>query len=765
MLATPDQSAQLQTIDESGKPPASRVADANSLRAIHKAIWDADTKSSKDRAAVDAMFAGEPPFRQADLEELGQGDRTNLNFNEALAIAEQAEAGYYDLTSSVQELVSVKTNHGNPFDRLEWERVIAEEWTRMVREWPQFEFIFQKLCAKFNRHGIGVAYHTDDIDWRPETCGFDLFKIPRGTPCTEEAVEIATCERPILAHQLYQSIKNPKDADSAGWDVALVRTAIMEAVNTKIADDSKKYRDWERLEREIENNDMACGYARATEIRLIHAWVQEFDNTVTHCITTEKDTGEQFMFRRVGRFANVHRAFTIFTYGVGTGFYHSIRGLGYKIFPHIAVSNRLRCAAVDGAIYSSTVTVQPADQNARSLEDLTVTTIGPWSILPPGLKIVERAMPNFGQNVMPVVNDMAMTLRNNVGQYQSQAVSPDGSARTAYEVRASLSREAVLGSSAVNLFYVPWKRMLQEMFRRSINRDYTVGDPGGQAVFAFRARVSARGVPLEALYSVYQVDPVRSVGLGSAAMRMASLDEAMRLAPSMDEAGRKNLVRDQLASRFGYDAVDRYAPRADTAQRPPIDQKIAEIENAMFQQGKPVSVIPSENHYIHANQVLNLLADTLNGVQQGQMDLPTSLAVFKVAIPHANTHAEALTGDVLHAQDVAMMRKALQNISASAQRISDEFQAQQENAAKAQQAEQQRQAEAQQAYVRGLEEKAGATPELQKQLQESQLQLKMMTDKHNLDMKIREQKAQQDLAIKDAQAAAKIADKPGQLAA
>ena len=636
MTNTDDQSAQLQTIDEGGKAPKSRVSDARSLRAIHKAIWDADSKSSQDRAAVDAMFAGEAPFKQADLEELGQGDRTNLNFNEALAIAEQAEAGYYDLTNSVQELISVKTNHGNAFNRSEWEQVISEEWTRMVREWPQFEFMFQKLCAKFNRHGVGVGYFTDDIDWRPESCGFDLFKIPRGTPCTEEAVEIATCERPILAHQLYQCIKDPKAADSAGWNVGLVRAAIMNAVNNKVADDAKKYRDWERMEREIENNDMACGYARATEIRLVHAWVQEFDGKVTHCITTEKDEGEEFMFQRLGRFENVHRAFTIFTYGVGTGFYHSIRGLGYKIFPHIAVSNRLRCAAVDGAIYSSTVTVQPADQNARALDDLTVTTIGPWSILPPGLKIVERAMPNFGQNVMPVVNDMAMTLRNNVGQYQSQATTPDGSARTAYEVRASLSREAVLGSAAVNLFYVPWKRLLSEMFRRSINRDLSVSDPGGQAVFAFRARVSTRGVPLEALYSVYQVDPIRSVGLGSAAMRMASLDEAMRLAPSMDEAGRRNLVRDQLASRFGYDAVDRYAPKPEMAQRPPVDQKISELENAMMQQGKKISVIPSENHFIHANSVMNLLADTLNAVQQGQVDLPTSLGIFQVALPHAD---------------------------------------------------------------------------------------------------------------------------------
>ena len=755
---------QLLTLDAvTGKPPTSRISDAEALRVLFKKVWDSDAKSSKDRAAVDAMFGGESPYPQKDLDDLGQSDRTNLNFNEALAIADQAESGYYDLTNSVPELISVKTSFGNPFSRLEWEQIIAEEWTRMVRNWPKFEFVFQRLVKKFNRHGVGVSYFTDDVDWRPETTGFDTFKIPRGTPATEDSVEVAFCKLPILAHQLYKNIKDPKVAADAGWDVDLVRKAILRAANSEIQDDAKKYSDWEKFERQIQSNDLATGYAKAAEISTVHAWIQEFDGTVTHCITTEGDEGKEFMFRRIGRFSNIHEAITIFTYGIGSGFYHTIRGLGYKIFPHIAVSNRLRCAAVDGAVYSSTVTVQPIDQNARSLEDLTVTTIGPWSVLPPGLKIVERAMPNFGQNVLPVVNDMATTLRNNVGQYQSNAAAPDGGARTAYEIRASLSREAVLGSASMNLFYAPWKRLLSEMFYRSANRDLTVADPGGREVFEFRRKISERGVPLEALYQVFSVEPVRSVGMGSASMRSMALDEAMSLASSMDEAGRTNLMRDRLASRFGYDGVDRYVPRPEASMRPPIDQKVAELENAVLKQGQPVTVIPSENHSIHANMVLNLLAETLQAVQQGQMQLPQSLAIFQAALPHAQAHISALVSDPLHQRETALMRQALQQVGASAQRISDEFQARQQEQQQAQQAEQQRRAEAQQAYVRELEQKAGAgqqaSPELQKTLETNHIQLEAMVAKHNLEMKITEERAAQDLAIKDAQSASKILDK------
>lgn len=750
----------LETISKTGVAPKTRVKDAHALRALIEGIWNDDDKSSRDRAAVDAMFNGEPPYVQAELDEMGQGDRTNLNFNEALALAEQAEAGYYDLTNSVRELITVKTSFGNPANRPSYEAAIAEEWTRMVREWPSFEFHFQNLVSKFVRHGVSVAYFPDEKDWRFVSAGFDTFKLPRGTAATEDSVEVAAVKSPLLAHELYQIISKPYAA-RAGWNVELARREIMEAANKQIEQDSSKYRDWERLERDIQNNDMVFGHVDASEIDLVHVWVREFDGRVSHFITTLNDNGGDFLFHRHGRYRSVHQAYTIFTYGIGNGFYHSIRGLGYKIFPHVAVSNRLRCAAVDGAIASSTAVVQPIDQSARALEDLTTTTIGPWSVLPPGLKVVERSLPNFGQNVMPVIGDLSMQLQNVSGSYMSRSITPDGQARTAYEVRAQQMKDAVLSASSVNLFYVPWKRLLSEMFRRTTLRNSRVDDPGGAMVAEFKRRLSQRNVPLEALYKVYQVDPLRAVGSGSASMRILSLDEAMGLAGSMDIVGRTNLVRDRLAARFGYDVVDRYVPAPNAAARPPIDAKMAELENAMLRQGQSVSVIPSENHKVHADAVLNLLADVLEAVRQQQMPLQESLAVFQVAIPHAEQHVQFVSQDPVHAQEGALMRKALQQISASAQRIADEFQADQERQQDAMAAEQQRQQEAQEAYVRDLEARAGATadPRLQQELQERQVRMRMDLDEHEFSKKLRADKAAQERALKDAEVAAQLARK------
>ena len=156
---------------------------------------------------------------------------------------------------------------------------------------------------------------------------------------------------------------------------------------------------------------------------------------------------EKFLFKRENRFESPTNCFVTFCYGVGNGTYHGIRGLGFKIYPHIQVLNRLRCGMVDGALLSSSLIVQPSDSSSRAIDDLTLTYYGPYALFPPGLKIVEKAVPNLQQNIIPVISDMAMQMQNNAGAYQTRAAGVDGQSRTAYEVRSQLQKEATLSSA------------------------------------------------------------------------------------------------------------------------------------------------------------------------------------------------------------------------------------------------------------------------------------------------------------------------------
>jgi hypothetical protein len=746
-----------------GAAPKCRIEKVDAARSIYLAIKKSDEGSSRNRALIDGMFNGHPPFNANDLIEMGQADRTNLDFGDAAAIKEQALAGYYDLTSSVDKLARVQTSHGTAEQAAEWSEIISEEFHHTLREWREFEFNHQRLSDYFVSHGVGITFFEDEVDWRYRVAGLSEFRIPRATRANESEIEVATADREYRADELYAFIRDPDVAAELGWDVKTTRAAIQRAC---YANQMMTLADWEKLEVELKNNDLLYGQAKSKVVKVVHMWVREFSGKVTHLIFLQEpldsplNKDEGFLFKRENRFDSPTNCFVTFCYGVGNGTYHGIRGLGFKIYPHIQVLNRLRCGMVDGALLSSSLIVQPSDSSSRALDDLTLTYYGPYALFPPGLKIVEKAVPNLQQNIIPVIADMAMQMQNNTGSYQTRATTADGQARTAYEVRSQLQKEATLSSASINLFYHPWKRLLTEVYRRLARRDYTALEPGGKEAVEFRKRCVKRGVPIEAIIKVKQVDPVRAIGYGSPSMRMAAVDETMQIFGSLDEAGRINLLRDRIACRFGQEVVDRYLPPPQTSLRPPMDYKIAILENATMSSGSGIPVSPGENHFIHASTHLQALDQLDQAVAQGGSEPQQALMAFQMFLPHLGQHIEALGQDLVRKDQVALMRQRLQQLGASAKRLQDELQAQAENMQKAEQAEAARQQEAMQAEYAAMQKKIAEmeqlSPEAQQRLLERRAEMQMKIEKHQTEMQMKAAANQQKLILEDAKAAAKV---------
>jgi len=621
------------------------------------------------------------------------------------------------------------------------------------------------LTDQFVSHGVGITYFEDTVDWRWRVAGLSEFRIPRGTRASEWEIECATVDREYQAHQLYKFIEDPKVAKDLGWNVKMVKEALLRACQDQTMQEAG---DWEKLEVELKNNDLLYGNSRGKKIHVVHMWVREFGGKVSHLLFLKEAIGsdenskqEDFLFKRANRFSAPTNCFVTFCYGVGNGTYHGIRGLGYKIYSHIQLLNRLRCGMVDGALLSSALIVQPGDNGSRALEDLTLSYYGPYALFPPGLKIVEKAIPNYTQTLLPVLNDLTTNMQNRTVGYQSRTSAPDGQPRTAYEVKAQLQQEAVLGSAAINLFYHPWKRLLREAYRRLVSRDYAANEPGGREAIEFKRRCMARDVPEEAIHRFSSVEPVRAIGFGSPGMRSAAIDETMQIFGSLDEAGRINLLRDRIAARFGQEVVDRYLPSpSSSALRVPIDDKIALLENATMTSGTGLPVSAGENHFIHASRHLSALDALDQAITQGQANPETAVRAFQTMLPHLGDHLKALAPDVARHDQIALMRQRFQQLGASAQRLTDELQAQTEQQAKAKDAEQARALEAEQARIADMERKLAdsqmLSPKAQAELAERKVKLQMQVEKHQVDMEMRQAKTMQELALKDAKSAAEM---------
>lgn len=741
--ATPSGLAEIELLnidDATGEAPEERLADVAAALSIYGQLRDADEDSSTNRSRTDAMFDGVAPFDQSVLVSTGQGSRTNLNFGEAQRLLDVDMSAFVDLYSSLDRLVHVRVMGGEASSRGDAAEVIGEEITQLIRDWPDGHSCYLRLCTEFVKHGVGVAYFPDDTQWRWRPTGLGDFLVPRQTPSSEAGLEVAASRRPYLLHELYAFIRNPEAAEKKGWNPGEVRRVLVKNA-TNSSTTRSGYRDWEAFQRGFKNNDISSGMENTT-VSVIHMWVQEFDGTYSLYLFAEENPGE-FLFVRRGMFPRADRAFVFFTYGVGNnGTLHSIRGKGQRIFAHIQTSNRMRSQMVDAAFLAGSVMLQP--ETERALEKLSYTLYGPYSILSPDVRVIEKGIPNLSNSMQPALDSVEMQLARNadpVGIYGDKA-SPY---RNELQVEHDLAVSSRLTGATLNLFYSSWTRLMREVVRRVVS-----GSTSDPAIRDFFRRCAERGVPPEVVKSIdfERTTAVRAIGGGSAANRLLALRELMPLAGSYDEVGRHNLIRDLTTARVGRDLTDRYASFS-TEPRPTLEGKIAMLENEAMQAGRPIPVVSNELHGEHMRTHAPLLQEIVAGVETGEVDPVQALPIAEVLHEHCSAHVAALSQDSLSRNEAAGYRQMLQQSEEIITNTRRKITAMQRKAEEAAMAEG---AGAQGEGTPGAEVPSAA----QLKMEEHQVKLGIAQQKAQQDMQIKEMKAQQELSLKDAKAAREL---------
>lgn len=746
----------LETIDESGSVPRRRIKDAKSLHQVYSRMRKADEGSAINRQKVQRMFDGEPPYDEHQLEMTNQSDRANLDFGVAAGLMEKSMSAYIDMVNATEVLISGKTLYGDISMRQEWVDIIFREITTMIRSWRGFNYRFLRLCHHFIGDGIGVAYREHPVDWRFRVSSLDGFYLPRQSEASEDEIEIACCVRSYTCGQLYEFIQHgPEVAKNLGWNYEAVKKAIIHAKGARPAE----YDDWDKVSAEIKNNDIYEG-ATSSEIKVVHSWVKEFDGTYTHYIIQEDEEKDDFLFEKQSRFSSSDHAFIIFTYGIGSnGLYHSIRGLGYKIYPHVQEANRLRCQMLDAARISGSILVQPDSE--ESAENLSLVYYGPFAVMAPGLKMIEnRTIPNYSNSVIPILSDFDQQIANRTGQY-TENIFNDGKERTRFEVAAELEHLAKISVASLHLFYEPLDRMFREMVRRITDRTYLPTEPGGEYVRDLKLRLVKQGVPLEALYQIdiKTVRAVRAVGAGSQAARALVASELKQIMGSLDEVGQKTILRETVASLVSWDNVDKYVPRLE-GPRETADDKFAKLENLMMQDStvdniKEVPVNGTDIATVHLRIHVGLLdqlvqaIDELMGVNNPEngVEMMRIVPIAASIQSHTAMHLQQVEGDPLLQEEFGMWNQRLQQHSEIINNGVKHIQKLQKQAQDQQQSPESNPTQG---------EDVKFAQELERKVIENRLSIQHSMEKHQMELAMRASKAAQDRALADAKTAADI---------
>lgn len=657
----------LLTIDEeSGKVPPARLTKPKTARDIYVRAREDDKDNASNRADMQSLLDGEAPYTEQELADAGASGMTNLNFRGTKGRLAKALIPYWRMIQSTDEMVQTPTTYGAEEDRAGWSQIMAEEISEAYRESEWFVYQTAKMMHRFVYEAVGIGFFRDKLDWRYRGAGLGQFFFPRMSDADESEHEIVCSvdEFGVAGKSgLYNKIANaPAGAtDYHGWNVPAVKKAIAKASAAVPA-----WLDWETLTAEIKNGDLNVAN-QTQKIRCVHFYVQEFNGTVSHYIISEtcycnQESEEEFLYVCRGKYKNVRELLVCFFYGIGTNTKtHSLRGLGYEVYPFEQQFNRSMGAAIDAAMLASRPMFKSSDENGYA--GAAYQTIGPCNILDPEFELVQFAPPDLQKSVYPVIEEMRKMRNEQTAGYSSDGVFDGDQRKTKYEIAAGLEQNAALSDVEQDFFYLPFQRLIQESIRRMTNRHLTPEDPGGREVADLKIRLTKRGVPLEAFYQIdiRRVKIVRAIGGGSAASKTLALDQIGDMYERMDDVGRANFDWDKTVDRVGSAAASRYFTK-NGERRTTVDTQIAILQNAQLLEGLEIPVLPSDKHIAHAREHIRPLAEMFEAYELGQVEAKDAAVRFQFLYSHAAEHVAMAAGDPATMAEVATLNEQLQRI-------------------------------------------------------------------------------------------------------
>src|SRR4029077_17402672 len=268
----------------------------------------------------------------------------------------------------------------------------------------------------------------------------------------------------------------------------------MNSVNQNFTADATD--NWEKMASRLRSNDLYYSYGggESSMVKVVLIWVKEYNGKYSMYMINADNQRNEFMYKRVGRFANTYQAFVVFTYGIGTnGEYHGVRGQGQDVYTIHGALNIAYCQVLEMATFGRAATFQPRDESA--MQEMQFFPLGAYNILTPGIQVVkDTVVPNIAQNVLPVIQNFAQLFRDRTSQYNTEQLVQQGQDKTKFQLQAELGAIAKMTVASLNLFYDPFEILIREVVRRMKRRDYQLGEPGGEYIIGLHKRLLERGM-------------------------------------------------------------------------------------------------------------------------------------------------------------------------------------------------------------------------------------------------------------------------------
>ena len=644
----------LDTVEGNAKPAKSRFSDPVALRNTYDKLTEADVKDAERRAKLRRMYDAHLPYNPDELRQSGLKHVTNVNWLGLKSVIDNRADSLLKLSSDTTNLVELQPRareYAGP-DAQRIARVIAEEFSTMLRETGDVIPALAMMNTEADMYGLGPVTWASSLDYRPVALERGQIRFLPAAPVQSTRNELVMYETVMPAAYLFFLLDHEDVAAAEGWSVEAVKRWLVDVfqnhMETKAMPGTETNTSYVESALSLLRQNRFIEEHQFDEMNVIHAFVREmeFPRGITHYIMPATEQKE-YLFQKPNAYETMDQCFLWFPYAVNRRFAREVRGLASHLFPIEAANNRYKCRVMDMALhYASIVFTQT---RAGAQQQLSLNEQGPFTVLPQELTPVQN-------NVKPDMQQVLATSQfiDNLGINSVTGSDKGVIATTGVKMFQGSDRQTKeevllqqrLRSRKEEALFVQRMSVLDKVFRETFRRafrlvamfvaqDPTIGADYPEIV-KFVQNCDQRGVPPDLLLqsaSAFNVVTCRDLVLGSEGKVGVLTDLLGNFGANLDEPGRKNAQRDWIQLRLGSASADRYLPEVDRDSSPSDQASSAVLENNAMRNGQEARVGVDQLHWSHIPVHAEVLQEIVQQVAASPDNEPTQESVQAVENP------------------------------------------------------------------------------------------------------------------------------------
>lgn len=525
-------------------------------------LKDADEKyRAKNRALINALFNGSPPYTTTECDE--NKIQWNVNWNEGADLLLQAREQLENAHLSTDFAFTVRLPDAPPSKRGQWGQIITKRINKLLRGSREYFHTQRSKWGSVVLHGPGPQAWEDEDVLLPYFVSVPDLLVPTDTELPLCGLNHFAIRRRLTPGELFRkTFGRPENKRDPGWQMDTVKKVLDQY---KDVNQNQNTWNWaehpEKLTELWKQNSL---YYESDAVPTIWAWdfYHQEDDSERPCwyrkILLDNDCspgrnatfgGDPIIFLYDSKKPHAEKIDQILHIQFIDGnnvppfMYHSCRGLGVRLHDPVHALNRLRCQFIQKVFQDMMLLFRVSDPVDRSRLDKIYMGLN-YGIVPEGLQFVTR-----DQRYSPDANLIEMQLANlkqllgeGSNQYTQDIDTGTNKERTWGEVRTILMQSTRLTGSMLNLSYNQEYFSYVEICRRATRKNSL-----DWKVKKFQNDLIEDGIPQKWIDSErWEIEVVRVLGSGNTQLEQIQAQALMNVRPMFNPEAQNEVLNDYV---------------------------------------------------------------------------------------------------------------------------------------------------------------------------------------------------------------------------